>query len=196
MRGRSTLALGCNLNADDTLSDELRIEPIWLSSRDHLNRFHGIVSAKSWLRIMLGGRYVVPSGFPNILIDEKPFPLVYYSSGELRIGSDAAFYTAGPYEQTFMGKRRRNLDSRVRITISRRSIEMIGRFKPEAAVLCYFTINWLEIKSRDLPESALLCIGSSGPGMGRMRRGTDRLTEVLTAWANGNWSQAKDTWSA
>ena len=95
-----------------------------------------------------------------------------------------------------MGKRRRNLNSQLRFTISRRSIETVGRFKPEAVALSYFRINWLELKSRDLPESALLCTGSSGPGMGRVRRGTDRLAEALTAWVDGNWLQAKDAWSA
>jgi hypothetical protein len=144
---------------------------------------------------MLSG-YVIPPGFPNLLVEGKSMPLVYYSSGEFRIHRDTVSYSARSYEGTFMGKRRRNLNSEIGFTISRSNIEAFGRFRQKSGGLSYFAIDWLEIKSHELQASALLCVGASGPGIGRVRRNTDKLAQAMSAWTNGKWIEAKDTWSA
>jgi hypothetical protein len=153
------------------------------------------MSSRSCFRAMLSG-YVIPPGFPSLLIDGKPIPLVYYSSGELRIRSDTVSYSARSYEETNTSKRHRNLNSQIGFTISRSNIQALGRFKPNSGGLSYFAINWLEIQSRDPQTSALLCVGGLGPGMRRLSRRTDILAQAIEVWTNGKWIEVKDTWSA
>jgi hypothetical protein len=142
---------------------------------------------------MLSG-YAIPSGFPSLLIEGKSIPLVYYSIGQLLMRGETASYSA--LEGNFTGKRRRNLNTQIGFTISRGNMGALGRFKPKGFGLSYFAIDWLEIQSSELPTSALICAGAPGPGMGRLRRRTDKLAQAITAWSEGNPIEADDEWSA
>ena len=138
----------------------------------------------------------MPTAFPCILISGNPIPLVYFSSGELQVQRDAVYYTARSYGDTVLGKRRRNVDSTMRLSFSRANGVTLRRFRLESGGSGYYAIDWIEVGSADLRVPALLCVGSIGPGMGEVRSETDKLAQVLAAWANERPLEANGAWSA
>jgi hypothetical protein len=155
-------------------------DPVWVSSREHLERFQQIRDATPWYRVFLGGNYDVPPDFPSIEIGNRRFPVVYISSGALTIAENLVTYAARSYSSTGLDKQRRNLKTSLAFSIDSAERPTMLRFR--AGVLpSYFSINWIELT---LPgRSFLLCAGGSGPGMGRVQRRTNTLFNALVAWA-------------
>jgi hypothetical protein len=160
-------------------------DPIWVSSRDHIERFEQIRNATPWYRVFLGGNYELPSGFPSVEIGTRRFPLVYSSSGSLTIAENLVTYAGRSYASSGLDKQRRNLDTSLAFSIDSAERPTLLRFRAGVSP-SYFSINWIELT---LPgRSLLLCAGGSGPGMGRVQRRTNTLFSALIAWA-GDRSQ-------
>jgi hypothetical protein len=154
---------------------------IWLSTREHLERFQEIREATPWYRVLLGGSYDVPQDFPFIEIGRQKFPLVYCSSGALTIAANLLTYSAQNPSDTGLGRRRHNIDASFAFSVDIAWHPTLGRFRARGSP-SYFSINWIELF---LPErSLLLCAGARGPGMSRVNRRTDSLFGAMTNWAN------------
>jgi hypothetical protein len=155
-------------------------DPVWISSREHLERYQQIRDATPWYRVFLGGTYNVPTDFPSIEIGTRRFPLVYFSSGALTIAKNSVTYAARSYSSTGLDKQRRNLKTSLAFSIDNAERPTLLRFRARVSPF-YFSINWIELT---LPgRSLLLCAGGSGPGMGRVQRRTNVLFSTLVAWA-------------
>lgn len=159
---------------------ESPFDPVWISSREHLERFQQIRDATPWYRVLLGGTYKPPADFPSTDIGTQKFLLVYFSSGALTITKNLVTYAARSYRSTGLGKPKRNLNTSLAFSIDKAERPTFLRFRASLTP-SYFSINWIELTLRD--RSLLLCAGGSGPGMGRVQRRTNMIFNALVAWA-------------
>ena len=90
-------------------------DPVWISSREHLERFQQIRVATPWYRVFLGGNFDVPPDFSSIEIGTRRFPLVYFSSGALTIAKLLVTYAVRSCSSSGLDKQRRNLKKVARI---------------------------------------------------------------------------------
>jgi hypothetical protein len=167
-------------------------DPVWISSREHLERFQQIRNATPWYRVLLGGTYKPPADFPSMDIGTQKFPLVYFSSGPLTITKNLVIYAARPYPSTGLSNPKRNLKTSLAFSIDKAERPTFLRFRA-ALSPSYFSINWIELTLPD--RSLLLCAGGSGPGMGRVQRRTNMLFNALVAWAGDQPSPRSATTS-
>ena len=157
---------------------ESPFDPVWISSREHLERFQQIRDATPWYRAILGGTDNLPPDFPSAEIGTRNIPIVYFSSGALTIAKNFVTYAARSYPSTVLGKPRRNLKMSLAFSIDKAERPTFLRFRISPS---YFSINWIELT---LPgRCLLLCAGGSGPGMGRVKQRTNMLFNALVAWA-------------
>jgi len=155
-------------------------DPVWISSREHMERFQQIRNATPWYRVLLGGTYKPPPAFPSMDIGTQKFPLVYFSSGALTITKNLVMYAARSIPSTGLSNPKRNLKTSLAFSIDKAERPTFFRFRASLSP-SYFSINWIELT---LPgRSLLLCAGGSGPGMGRVQRRTNTLFNALVAWA-------------
>ena len=162
---------------------QLPIDPVWLTSHQHLERFQEIRDKTPWYRVLLGGSYRLPDDFPCIQVNTQRIPLVYWSTGALSVAKNLLTCAAHPPSSSRLSGQRRNLDTTLAFSIDTALRPKLGRFRARTSPN-YFSINWIELA---VPErSLLLCAGGRGPGMGRVNRGTDSLFNILDAWASGS----------
>lgn len=122
----------------------------------------------------------MPSDFPSIEMGTQRVPIVYFSSGALTIAQNLVTYVARVDSGTSAGIMRRNLNTSLAFSIASMERPTLQRFRARESP-SYYSINWIELM---LPgRSLLLCAGGSGPGMGRIRDGTNILFSALVAWA-------------
>jgi len=158
-------------------------DPVWISNREHLERFHEIRSATPWYRVLLGGTYTLPLDFPYMEIGARKFPLVYFSSGKLIIEKNLVTYAAHTGSSTLLGNPRRNLNTSLAFSIDSAEPPTMRRFRARMSPF-YFSINWIELT---LPGRALLLrVAGSGPGMGRKQ---ERTTGFPAPWVPGQAGQ-------
>lgn len=168
------------INRGPSLTTEPLFDPVWITSRDHLDHYQQIRDATPWYWVFFGGKYDVPADFPSIEIGSRRFPLVYFSSGAVTIAKNLVTYAARSYSSSGVDKQRRNLKTSLTFSMDNAERPKLRRFRAGGSP-SYYSINWIELT---LPgRSLLLCAGGSGPGMGRVRRRTDMLFNSLLAWA-------------
>jgi hypothetical protein len=156
---------------------ESTFDPVWISSRDQLERFRQIRDATPWYRVFFGGSYNPPPGFPYISYGTQRFPIVYFSSGVLTVAKNVVTYAAHPLEA--WGKPNRNLNTSLRFSIGKAERPTFLRYRADISPY-YFSIDWIELT---IPgRLLLLCGGGAGRGMGRIRKRTNKIFDALTAW--------------
>jgi hypothetical protein len=169
------LLFSCQNNFMDTDFDS-----VWLSSREHLERFHAIREATPWYRALLGGRYRIPPEFPSIQIGSQNYPLVYFSSGDLTIRNNIIAYEPRPSGAGLVHNRN-NINSSIAFSIDIAQHPRFERFRARGSS-SYFSITWIELS---LPtRSFLLCAGAPGPGMSGVNERTDALYKAINSWGD------------
>ena len=108
---------------------ESLFDPVWISSREHLERFQQVRDATPWYRALLGGTYNLPPDFPSAEIGTRNIPIVYFSSGALTITKNLVTYAARSYPSTVLGKPRRNLKTSLAFSIDREERPAFLRFR-------------------------------------------------------------------
>lgn len=155
------------------------IQPIWVSSIQHLSIYHAIVSGTPLWRKMLGW-YPIPKGFPKVRFGFASTPIVLFSYGEIVIEeSSLQYYPLHPkmkYSQRYS-----NLKQDLIFEIKYSDIQVVERYQHKNAFINYFNINWVRIipKTDILNRDVLICVGGYGPSMSEITYNTDRLFEII-----------------
>ena len=164
----------------------LSVEPAWITSHEHLDRYLRVSDTTSWLRLLLGRGYDLPRDFPYVDVSDQRFPLGFYSSGALTIQGGTLSYAAHPLQPETLGGTRHNLDTSLNFSVALAENPTFSRFRLPRARLSYFSINWVVLALRRLNAPFLICAGTRGLGMGRIGRGTDALYASLASWVTGS----------
>jgi hypothetical protein len=159
-------------------------DSVWVSSREHLERFQDIRKATPWYRALLGGSYRIPPDFPSMQIGSQSYPLVYFSSGHLKLATNNIKYEPRP-SGAGLGQTRHNVNSSIEFSIDIAQHPTFERFRAGGSS-SYFSINWIKLS---LPKrSLLICAGAPGPGMSGTNERTEALYSALTNWEKRKFS--------
>ncbi len=161
-------------------SSPFTVDPLWVSSRDHLTDLAAIYQANPWYKKLFGG-LSVPEDFPCVQIQRNFFPLVYYSSGIMEFKGPKLTYLA-QQRQGRLGSTYFNVNNSLQFEIEAKDLKSLNRFRPERMPVKHFTINWVELDISGFEQPILVCVGGSGPSMKRIHDDTDKLYQTLNAW--------------
>jgi hypothetical protein len=146
-------------------------EPVWVSSVEHLLAFEKSFREASYLRRLLGA-YLLPDGFPYTrgwLGFPWRIPVVMFSSGRLRIGEHVLDFEATAWHPPF--NRLHHMRTDWKFTLTAPEVSAIEPFESVSPVLRYYSLPFTRIRTNKGGDLAdfLLCVGGSGPLMGRIR---------------------------
>lgn len=161
------------------LSYSLTVDPLWVSSKEHLSKFKSIFDNNPWYKKLFGGMNV-PDDFPYVQVQNNFFPLVYFSSGILDINGLNVHFTAQKKSGRF-GSTYHNVDDSLEFTFRTIDIKSLTRFRPDPVFLKHYVVNWIEVEINGFDKSILVCVGGVGPSMKRIDRDTDELFARLSA---------------
>ncbi len=156
------------------------VDPAWISSAEHLAKFHDIVHSTSLFRkIFLG--YRVPVSFPSMRIGGRWYPIVHFSSGILEISnSGLAFHgvAKNTTRSTYRGVR-----DDLRFSLTAAQIKAVRWAEIPKSPIKYYTPSFIEVEGQvDSPSSKFfVCAGGSGPSMKTIRERTHAMFEELIA---------------
>ena len=146
--------------------------PVWVSSRDHLRDFVRPYLGTSWFR-----RYLwppdPPPGFPQIRLGSRAFPLVLFATGELEIDANKITFSAR-HEPRY-----KNVDDELEFELLLDRRTGIDRFFMESALIKRFSWSWIALRSPELDDEILLCVGGTGLAVARMKEQTEELYRAL-----------------
>jgi hypothetical protein len=148
----------------------MKYDKVWISSIKHLEEFKKItdVGFRKWF-----GGYKVPKDFPYSVSEGTP-PLVFFSKGKLEIRDYMLEYKSDKWNFLFRNLKKTNFQLSINDIIS------IERYKVDAPIK-YFSINWIRIKTKNkiLGGDFLICRGTYGIFMRKVRKRTDKMYEEL-----------------
>lgn len=156
----------------------MKFNSIWISSVEHLDKFAEIANSSNFLQKVIG-YYKIPAGFPHIrLMLIFKMPIVFFGSAEVNIEQNSVSFTPLDFK-TFGGKYKNT--QKIQFQLSKTDIQSVERYKPPPVFMKYFMINWVRIRTRHdiLGGDFLICVGGSGPLMGKIQSSTDNLYNEL-----------------
>lgn len=165
----------------DSPVEAIAYAPVWVSSREHLDKFQRIRDATPWYRILFGGSYAMPAEFPCIAIGSRKTPIVYFSSGVLEISDAGVSYDAQQPRSSVLSTGHANLNTTLSFSIGDEDRPIFTRFKSSKS---YFSINWIGLGA--FGRSTLLCVGGRGPDMSKINEATDSLFGALQFWVDAH----------
>jgi hypothetical protein len=141
-------------NPQGTTSSSLTLDPVWISSADHLTRFHLLPWYAKWF-----GR--LPKGFPKVRAGLISYPLVYFAQGTPSLRADGFKFSAR-FPTPTATKSYANLDSNLRLGFAPNQLLSVRRFDmrqiaPRAIPLPFIRIQTTSGELQDF----LVCPGSS-----------------------------------
>jgi hypothetical protein len=146
--------------------------PVWLSSRDHLRAFGAPYLNASWLR-----RYLwppePPRDFPQTRVGSRRVPLVLFATGTLTVRGNAVAFRA------IEEPRYENVEDDLEFEIQLDRRTGIDRHFMESPLLKQFSWSWVALRSPELDDELLLCVGGTGLSVTGIRENTDRLFRIL-----------------
>ncbi len=158
-------------------SEAFTVEPLWVSSREHLAEFGGLLDETPWFKRMMG-RVQVPDGFPCVEFQSRYVPIVYFSSGILELRNSTVHYTAQK-KLARTGAVYHDLDESLTFTFDVNEMVRISRYRGEERFIKYYSIEWIELEVQGRETPLLICVGGRGPGMRKIRNDTDQLFNML-----------------
>jgi hypothetical protein len=154
------------------------VDPLWVSSKEHLSEFKTIFDSNSWYKKYFGGLNV-PEDFPCLQVQRNFYPLVYFSSGIMDITGLNVQYTAQKKSGKF-GSSYCNVDNSLEFAFKIRDITSLVRFRPDPVLIKQYTVNWIDLGINGFDKSILVCVGGAGLSMKRIERDTDDLFVKLS----------------
>jgi len=165
--------------------------PVWVSSREHLERFTKIWTEASVLR-RVAGLYHIPEGFPYMhatwgILPFGKAPMVMFANGILTVESSRLRFEPRPRPRWLRlgGMLERNLDLAFRFDLDHHHIGSIQGFAVPKPFSPYFTLPWVQINTVDATrgtDELLLTLGGSGFRMGALRRRNAEFADALQRW--------------
>jgi hypothetical protein len=139
---------------------DMIIEPVWVSSVEHLQTFERAYRDSSFCRRLVGA-WKLPEGFPYTRGSTGipwRIPLVMFSSGSLRIDDGLMDFEAKPYQLSF--NRLHHLRSDLRFTLNAQDVNAVEGFEFVSPVQRYFSLPFARIRTNKAGELAdfLLCV--------------------------------------
>lgn len=152
--------------------------PVWVSSTNHMDTFADIVyNASGWQKAL--GLYTMPPSFPHIVNFIFRLPVVFFAKGTLSIESETVSFTAD--SPRTLSSKYRNVQTELNFQLAAGAIKSIERYRHPNPFMEHYNIDWVRVRTREdvLAGDFLLCVGGTGPFMGKIRHRTDELHEAL-----------------
>lgn len=126
----------------------------------------------SWFR-----RYVwppdPPRDFPQTRIGSKAVPLVLFATGELVVDGNLVTFCAH-HEPRY-----RNVDDELEFELRLDRRAGIDRYFVESPILKRFSWSWVALRSPELRDELLLCVGGTGPSVSLIKERTEELFRAM-----------------
>ncbi len=157
-------------------------EPVWVSSISHLESFAAVFANTGVFR-RLFGLYVVPDHFHYIQaagLLRIRVPIVMFASGRALVEVNTLEFVAAPSRR--IGVQYHNLQTELTFRLTDRDVTAIESFEWKSPLLRYYDLRFVRIRTKQTGVSSdlLLCVGGSGPFMGRIHARTAELAGHLS----------------
>ena len=163
-------------NLENIKMDNIEFPEIWLSSTDHLDKFNVIAhKLKWWKQIFI--KQKIDNSFPHIDINGNKIPVVFYSSGILKIENEKLLFEAKKPKDILTSKYM-NIDNLVKFELNLKEIKEVCRYKIPNARYENHNHAWVKINMKDGREFLFL----SGLKRGEVEKGlenTDKLYKII-----------------
>jgi hypothetical protein len=152
--------------------------PIWVSSISHIEEFVKISKKNPLWKSMLFLNKV-PSDFPQLHIGARKYPIVYFSTGELKIFERQIDFKAGIPAQ-IANSHYKNIDTKLKFEILFEDILTIERYSTPTVFLKYFNIKWVKIiLKNNSADDLLISSGGTGLQVKNVMSKNDELYEII-----------------
>jgi hypothetical protein len=175
---RKELAASQTSSRRGSTSPSLTMDPVWISSVDHLKSFHSL----PWYAKRLG---LLPREFPKVRAGVLYSPLVYFAQGVLSLGTDSFKFSAR-FPAPTATKSYANLASDLGLSFAPSQVLSVRRFDMRQIVPTGIPLPFIRVQTKSgEPQDFLVCAGSSD--VSAIARDTENLFFALSAFI----SQAK-----
>ena len=160
--------------------DNFELPEIWLSSTEHLQRFNEIAHRLKWWK-QIFWKQKFDNTFPQIAINQHRIPIVFFSSGILRIENNSIVFKARK-PKDILNSKYLNIDNYMEFTLNINEIKVVERYKIPNARYEKHNYPWVKIDMQDGKEYLVL----SNIRRGQIERGLEETQRLFDRLKNNN----------
>lgn len=153
------------------------LSSVWISSIDHLNKFSEITARNPMWKVLLALNKV-PSDFPQMQIGARKFPIVFFSSGRLRLFERQMDFKVDLSDLRNSNKYANVVDD-FNFEIDYKSL-CIESYQYPKPLIKAFNISWIKISTLNENYPFPILLSSGGTSMSRIKKENESLFEILS----------------
>ncbi len=135
--------------------DYIEFSEIWLSDTNHLTRFNEIAHKLNWWK-QIFRKQRIDNSFPHIDVNGHKMPIVFFSSGKIKIENNKLIFNAKK-PQDILTSKYMNLENELQFKIGFNEIKEISKYKIPNARYENHNYPWVRILLQEGNEYLFLC---------------------------------------